>query len=86
MTKKINETPKEFEKEASKVIVEAIKKNENSLLDVERIIKNYIQIANIINIDMGLIGLSIIRSSSKLLKDKEFIEWCVENIKEEKDV
>jgi hypothetical protein len=89
MTEKINEMPKEPENKLNKAIFEAMKKNKDSLLDVERIVKRYFDIVNFIipdtpiaNVEIGLIDLSIIYLANKLIEDKEFIEWCEKNVKE----
>jgi hypothetical protein len=74
-----------------KIIQKAIDKNK--LLDAKSCINGYVNICYICNTDGdiakitdGIVALSIVENAMKILKDKEFIEWCEKNVKEEKDV
>jgi hypothetical protein len=75
----------------NEIILEALKKNENNLLDIERIIEDCFKTLSEFNPNLkinpraGLVLLSIIDYANKILEDKEFVEWCRKILKEEKN-
>jgi hypothetical protein len=76
----------------NKIILEAIKKNKDFLLDVDRIVDDYFETMRIYNPDKKLyfsegdIALSIVYTAFKFINDDKFIKWCNKKIKEESNV